>query len=223
MKDLITVFTYCPDNERKKILQDLLSQLNVLRDKFDIDQLEDKDKEKVKVTKPEEVEEQDSLMNESIKIFNQIGLDIANSALPAVGDFIVAFAKLTKLFFDAESIAIFFKTLAVILEGIVALLDNDVAKAIISGIGALVAFGLAIGLLQNIFGFFGKVLLGAMANMVRLFSVIMPSGSAEAATLRGAMTALATGNIAAAAPLLLVVAAIVALVAIFKLAWDNNS
>jgi hypothetical protein len=46
-------------------------------EKFDIDQLEDKDKEKVKVTKPEEVEEQDfgmdsdtsedSLMNESIK------------------------------------------------------------------------------------------------------------------------------------------------------------
>jgi hypothetical protein len=161
-------------------------------------------------------------VNESIKIFNEIGLDIANSALPAVGDFILAFAKLTKLFFDAESIAIFFKTLAVILNGIVTLLDNDVAKAIISGIGALVAFGLAIGLLQNIFGFFGKVLLGAMANMVRLFSVIMPSGSAAAATLRAAMTALATGNIAAAAPILIVVAAIVALVAIFKLAWDNS-
>jgi phage-related protein len=126
------------------------------------------------------------------------------------------------LFFDAESIAIFFKTLAVILNGIVTLLDNDVAKAIISGIGALVAFGLAIGLLQTIFGFFGKVLLGAMANMVRLFSVIMPSGSAAAATLRGAMTALAAGNIAAAAPILIVVAAIVALVAIFKLAWDNS-
>jgi hypothetical protein len=161
-------------------------------------------------------------VNESIKIFNEIGLDIANSALPAVGDFIVAFAKVTKLFFDAESIAIFFKTLAVILEGIVALLDNDVAKAIISGIGAIVAFGLAIGLLQTVFGFFGKVLLGSMANMVRLFSVIMPSGSAAAATLRGAMTALATGNIAAAAPILIVVAAIVALVAIFKLAWDNS-
>ena len=161
-------------------------------------------------------------VNESIKIFNEIGLDIANSALPAVGDFILAFAKVTKLFFDAESIAIFFKTLAVILEGIVALLDNDVAKAIISGIGAIVAFGLAIGLLQTVFGFFGKVLLGSMANMVRLFSVIMPSGSAAAATLRGAMTALATGNIAAAAPILIVVAAIVALVAIFKLAWDNS-
>jgi phage-related minor tail protein len=36
------------------------------------------------------------------------------------------------------------------------------------------------------------------------------------------MTALATGNIAAAAPILIVVAAIVALVAIFKLAWDNS-
>jgi hypothetical protein len=161
-------------------------------------------------------------VNEAIVIFNRIGLDIANTALPAVGDFIVAFAKLTALFFDAESIAIFFKTLAVALEAIVALLDNDVSKAVISGIGAFVAFGLAIGVLQKAFTFFGKVLLGAMANMVRLYSVIMPAGSASAATLRAAMTALAAGNIAAAWPILAIVAAIVALVAIFKLAWDNS-
>jgi len=161
-------------------------------------------------------------VNESIRIFNQIGLDIANTALPAVGDFIVAFSKLTALFFDAESVAIFFKTLAIAINAIVTLLDNDVAKAIISGIGAFVAFGLAVGSLQKIFTFFGKVLVGAMANMVRLYSVIMPAGSASAATLRAAMTGLAAGNIAAAAPILIVVAAIVALVAIFKLAWDNS-
>jgi hypothetical protein len=161
-------------------------------------------------------------LNQSIKIFNEIGLDIANTALPSVGDFIVAMSKLIKIFFDAESIMIFFKTLAVIIEGIVTLLDNKVAKAIISGIGAFVAFGLAIGALQKVFTFFGKVLLGAMANMVRLFSVIMPSGSAAAATLRAGMTSLAAGSLAGAAPILIVVAAIVALVAIFKLAWDNS-
>jgi hypothetical protein len=161
-------------------------------------------------------------VNEAIRIFNEIGLDIANTALPAVGDFILAFAKLTKLFFDADSIKIFFKTLAVAINVIVALLDNEFAKAIITGIGALVAFGLAIGTLQKTFGFFQKVLLGAMANMVRLFSVIMPSGSAAAATLRAAMTSLAAGSLAGAAPLLAVVAAIVALIAVFKLAWDNS-
>jgi len=36
MKDLITVFAYCPDNHRKKILQDLLNQLQPIRDKFEI-------------------------------------------------------------------------------------------------------------------------------------------------------------------------------------------
>ena len=36
MKDLITVFTYCPDNERKKVLQELLGKIQKLRDKFDI-------------------------------------------------------------------------------------------------------------------------------------------------------------------------------------------
>jgi len=36
MKDLITVFAYCPDNHRKKILQDLLNQIQPIRDRFEI-------------------------------------------------------------------------------------------------------------------------------------------------------------------------------------------
>ena len=36
MKDLITVFAYCPDDNRKKVLQDLLVQIQPLRSKFDI-------------------------------------------------------------------------------------------------------------------------------------------------------------------------------------------
>ena len=36
MKDLISVFAYCPDNRRKKVLQDLLNQLQPIRDRFEI-------------------------------------------------------------------------------------------------------------------------------------------------------------------------------------------
>lgn len=36
MKDLITVFTYCPDSKRKKILLELLDKLKDIRDRFDI-------------------------------------------------------------------------------------------------------------------------------------------------------------------------------------------
>lgn len=36
MKDLISVFAYCPDNHRKKILQELLEKLQVIRDKYEI-------------------------------------------------------------------------------------------------------------------------------------------------------------------------------------------
>jgi hypothetical protein len=36
MKDLISVFAYTPDNHRKKILQDLLNQLQPIRNKYDI-------------------------------------------------------------------------------------------------------------------------------------------------------------------------------------------
>jgi len=36
MKDLITVFAYCPDNHRKKILHDLLVKIQPLKNTFDI-------------------------------------------------------------------------------------------------------------------------------------------------------------------------------------------
>jgi len=36
MKDLITVFTYCPDKKRKKVLQDLIDKLQNLRNDFDV-------------------------------------------------------------------------------------------------------------------------------------------------------------------------------------------
>tara|TARA_R110000822_G_C15219474_1_gene484120 strand:+ start:34 stop:996 length:963 start_codon:yes stop_codon:yes gene_type:complete len=36
MKDLVTIFTYCPDNERKKVLQNLLEKLQEIRNDFDI-------------------------------------------------------------------------------------------------------------------------------------------------------------------------------------------
>jgi hypothetical protein len=36
MKDLICVFTYCPDFERKKVLLDLLNQLQPIRDEYEI-------------------------------------------------------------------------------------------------------------------------------------------------------------------------------------------
>ena len=161
-------------------------------------------------------------VNESIRIFNEIGVDIAQNALPAVGDFILAFAKLTKLFFDAESIKLFFGTLAGAIEVVVALLDNEFGRALISGIGAIVAVGLAIGTLRSVFVYFGKILVSVSASMVRLFTFILPAGSKAAGVLRTAMIALATGNLAAAWPVLAVVAAVAALVAIFKLAYDNS-
>jgi len=36
MKDLISIFAYCPDNRRKKVLQDLLNHLQPIRNRFEI-------------------------------------------------------------------------------------------------------------------------------------------------------------------------------------------
>jgi hypothetical protein len=161
-------------------------------------------------------------INKSVTIFNEIGLDIANGALPSVGRFIESMAKLIKIFTDAESIAIFFETLRIPIDAIVLLLDNELGRAIVGGLGAVAAFGLAIGLLSTIFSFLSSVALGVISSMITLFTVIFPGAVGASATLTGALSALAAGELAAAAPLLIIIAAIVALVAIFKLAYDNS-
>ena len=162
-------------------------------------------------------------INASIGIFNDIGLDIANNALPAVGDFILAMSELIKLFFDAETIAIFFKVLTVPIQALVAIFDNELGRAVLAGIGVLAGLSLALGLLKIVImqGLI-PIVLGLIGNFLTLFTFVMPAGSAASLTLTKAMGALAAGNIAAAAPLLIVIAAVVALIAIFKLAYDNS-
>ncbi len=162
-------------------------------------------------------------INESVRIFNDIGLDISNIALPAIGDFIVAFAKLTQMFFDAETIAIFFRVLAAPIQALVALLDNEFGRTLIAAVGLLAGVSLALGLLKIIImqGLI-PVVLGLIGNFLTLFVAVMPAGSAASMTLTAAMGALAKGQIAAALPILAVVAAVIALAAIFKLAYDNS-
>ena len=161
-------------------------------------------------------------INRALETFNGIGLDIANNALPSVGKFIESMAKLIEIFFDAASIRVFFDTLRIIIDGIVLILDNEFMRAMVSGIGIIVAFGLALGTANIAAGFFSKVFVGAIGNIDKVLLSKLPQGSKLIYELRFAVLALQTGVISLAAPILIAVAAIAAIVAIFTLAYQKS-
>lgn len=154
--------------------------------------------------------------------FNQIGLDIANNALPAVGRFIEKMAELIKIFVDAGSIKIFFETLNVILSALIFLLDNDFAKAMITGIGGIAAFGIAMKTAGDVAGFFGKVGVGAITSLDKTILARLPQSSKLVYELRFAVMALQAGMVGLAAPILIAVAAVAAIVAVFVLAYQSS-
>jgi hypothetical protein len=170
---------------------------------------------------------------DSVKIaaenFGDIGIAISENALPAVGRFIEKFSELAKIFVDPLPIRVFFDTLAIAIGVVVTLLDNDFAKAILAVTGTLIAFGLALELTGKSAQFFGKAILGnALLGVERLFKVI-PGGGPILTKFRAGMTAtigvlrgLQGATLAAAAPFLLVVAAVVAVIAIFVLAYKES-
>ena len=161
-------------------------------------------------------------INKSVTIFNEIGLDIANTALPAVGRFIEKMSELIKIFFDAGSIKVFFDTLNVVLTALIFLLDNDFMKAIITATGLMVAFGLAIGTVTKTAGFFGKVFVGAITKIDKVLLARLPQQSALVYKLRFAVMALQAQMVALAAPILIAVGVIAAIVAVFVLAYQKS-
>jgi len=161
-------------------------------------------------------------VNTATKTFNGIGLDIANNALPAVGRFIEKMAELIEIFFDAGSIKVFFETLNVVLQGLIFLLDNDFMRAVITGTGLMIAFGLAIGTVTKTAGFFGKVFVGAITKIDKVLLARLPQQSKLVYQLRFAVMALQAQMVALAAPILIAVGVIATIVAIFVLAYQKS-
>ncbi len=161
-------------------------------------------------------------VNNAMGIFNEIGLDIANGALPSVGRFIEKMAELIQIFFDAGSIKIFFETINIVLDGLILLLDNDFAKAIITGIGGLAAFGIAFKTIGDVAGFFGKVGVGAITSIDNAILSKFPQSSKIIYELRFAVLALQSGMIGLAAPILIAVAAFALIVGVIVLAYQKS-
>jgi hypothetical protein len=95
-------------------------------------------------------------------------------------------------------------------------------RAMITGTGLIVAFGLALGTANIAAGFFAKVFVGSITKIDNILLSKLPQASKIIYELRFAVLALQTGVVSLAAPILIAVAAIAAIIAVITLAYQKS-
>ena len=156
-------------------------------------------------------------LNDVVDIFGSIGANL-NGALPALGDFLVAFANITATLTESGSITTFFDVLTTVINKVNEFLKSDLGQSILEVtakvLPLLLAFKTVFAVVQ--FGFLA--IAGPIFKVAGLFSTL----SGVASGVSGAFTGLATALGIGTGPLLAIVAGVAALVAIFVLAYANS-
>lgn len=164
------------------------------------------------------------------KTFNEIGLELSkeDGAIASLGKFLESFAKSIQIFADAQPMIVFFITLKLVLDALNTVLGSKLGMALITVTGSMLAFSAATGLVTKAVRFYVRALKGAI-----LTSTVFGTNAALLLSrfplLTGASNALGTATArlagifaAGGLPVYALVAAIVAVIAIFKLAYDNS-
>jgi hypothetical protein len=149
-------------------------------------------------------------LNVVTDIFQRVGENL-DASLPAFGNFLIEFATFIELVTEAESVTIYFNTLSFVLEKLNEFLASDLGQRLLALTAQVLPFLAAIGLVSKVFSFFVKVVIGAVAQILGPLTAIKTGFLAVSAA-----TGIATG------PLLLIVGAIAAVIAILVLAYKNS-
>ena len=156
-------------------------------------------------------------LNQVVDIFGRIGANL-NGAAPAFGAFLVAIASITETLTASGSIVIFFDTLTLIVNKVNEFLQSDIGQRILEITAQVLPLLLAFKTVFAVAAFGAKAVLGPF---FKLFSLIS-TGAGFVGTLSTKFGLLATQLGIGAGPLLAIVAAVAALVAIFVLAYANS-
>lgn len=149
-------------------------------------------------------------LNVVTDIFQQVGEDL-DAALPAFGGFLIEFAKFIQLVTESGSITIFFNTLKTAFIFLNDFLRSELGQRILELSAQILPLLAAFGLLAKVGGFFGKVILGSLLQILKPLQAV---GTA--------FTFLSTATGIALGPLIAIAAAIAAVVAIFIGAYQNS-
>jgi len=156
-------------------------------------------------------------LNTVTDIFQRIGENLTGS-LPAFGEFLIQFALVTETLTESGSIETFFDVLAGVLRGINTFLNTEFGQALLKTAAAILPVLTALGLVLKVGGFFGRAVVGsflAIQNAAGFLSFALARVKQEFAMLT---YTLGIG----AGPLLAIIAAAAALVAIIVLAYKES-
>jgi hypothetical protein len=152
-----------------------------------------------------------------VDIFGRIGSNL-NGALPALGDFLIAFASITETLTEAGSIETFFNVLTIVINKVNTFLKSDLGQTIIDVAAKVLPLLLAFKTIFAVVEFGFLAIAGPIFKVAGLFS----SAGTAIAAVQGVFASLATALGIGVAPLVAIVAGIAALIAIFVLAYANS-
>jgi len=110
-------------------------------------------------------------LSEAVDIFGGIGGDLT-AASPALGDFVINFAKLVKNLTDSGGINKFFGVLNKALGVVNNIFGNSVVKKVFIFTSSIFAVVRAFGLIGKVGAFFGKALIGNVLKIVKVFKFL---------------------------------------------------
>lgn len=160
-------------------------------------------------------------LNTVTDIFQRIAKDLAGS-LPAFGNFLIQFSLLFEKVTEGGSITIFFDTLSNALERLNKFLESDLGQKILDISAQVLPLLAAFGLIIKVVSFFGKVIIGSLMAIITpalfIFNKLLLIGN----SIRNVFVLIQFATGLATAPLLLIIAAVVAFVAILVGAYQNS-
>jgi len=156
-------------------------------------------------------------LSQVVDIFGEIGGNL-NGALPALGDFLIAFADITKTLTESGSIVTFFDVLTTVINKVNTFLKSDLGQTILDIAAKVLPLLLAFKTIFAVVEFGFLAIAGPIFKIAGLFS---KAGTAIGA-VQGAFTGLATALGIGVGPLVAIVAAVAAFIAIFVIAYTKS-
>lgn len=153
-----------------------------------------------------------------------LGKSLADS-LPAFGKFIAEFIRFVKTVTESGSITIFFNTLRIALKGVTDFLNTEFGQTLLKGAAVILPFLLALKTVTQAGKFFGEVVYGnylKVAGILDKFPGILTKLSTAFRTATSAQALWGATMAAATSPVVIIVAAIAALIAIFVMAYKES-
>jgi phage-related protein len=156
-------------------------------------------------------------LSQVVDIFGEIGGNL-NGALPALGDFLIAFANITKTLTESGSIVTFFDVLTTVINKVNDFLKSDLGQSILDVAAKVLPLLLAFKTIFSVVEFGFLAIAGPIFKVAGLFAAV----GEKAGMFMGVVSKLGVALGIGTGPVLAIIAAVAAFIAIFVIAYTKS-